>query len=48
MNKDSVLQKYMAKSKKVRQTWTRPESFDISFCVSFDRYCQNLLCEGGH
>ena len=33
----------LAKSKKIKQNWTRLENFDICFCVSFDRYCQKLV-----
>ena len=36
----------MAKSKKKKQNWTRPENLDIWFCVSSDRYCQKLLFGG--
>ena len=39
-------QKFLAKSKEIKQNWKRSENFDISFCVSFDRYCQKLICEG--
>ena len=34
--------KYFDKSKQIKQNWTQPEKFDICFCVSSDRYCQNL------
>ena len=29
--------KVMAKSKKIKQIWTRPGNFDICFCLSFHR-----------
>ena len=35
--------KYLAKSKKIKQNWTRLEYFDICFYVSFDCYCQKLI-----
>ena len=34
---------WLAKSKKMKQNWTRPENLNICFCGSFDRYCQKLL-----
>ena len=42
--------KYFAKSKKIKENWTRAENFVIGFCISFDRYCQKLIFEGetGH
>ena len=42
--------KYMAKSKEIKQNWTRSENFDISLCVNFDRYFQKLNFKGdtGH
>ena len=30
-----ILKKYLPKSMEIRQNWTRPENFDISFGVSF-------------
>ena len=42
--------KYFAKSKKIKENWTRPENIVICFCVIFDRYCQKLIFEAetGH
>ena len=38
--------KYFPKSKKMKQTWTRPENFDICFWISFDRYYQKIIFGG--
>ena len=46
--KPTILDKYLAKSKEIKQSWTRLENFDISFCVSFDHYYQNLISGGIH
>ena len=42
--------KYFTKTKKIKQNWTRPENFDISFCVSSGHFCQGLTFGGdtGH
>ena len=42
--------KCFAKCNKIKQNWRNLENFDICFCVSFDRYCQNIMCGGetGH
>ena len=34
------------KIKEIKENWTRPENFDICFCVSFDRYYQKLIFGG--
>ena len=34
---------WLAKSKKMKQNWTRPENLNVCFCGSFDHYCQKLL-----
>ena len=36
----------LAKSRKIRQNWTRPESFDIPFYVSLNHQCQKLISGG--
>ena len=33
----------MAKSKKIKQNWTRTENFDVCFLVNFDRYFQKSI-----
>ena len=38
--------KYLANSKKIKQNWTRPEKFDICFCISFDCYFQKVVFGG--
>ena len=38
--------KYFAKIKKIKQNWTRPENFDIYFCISLDKL--NFGGEAGH
>ena len=45
-----LVTKYFVKNKKIKQNWTKPENFDIWFCVRFDRYCQKLNFRGetGH
>ena len=42
--------KYFDKNKKIKLNWLRQENFDISFSVSFDRYCLKLMFGGepGH
>ena len=41
-----LVTKYFAESKKSKQSWKRPENFNIYFCVSFDNYFQKLNLEG--
>ena len=39
-------EKYFAKGRKIMQNWTRPENFDMCFCVRFDQNCQKLIFGG--
>ena len=38
------------KIRKIKQNWTRPETFDICFYVRFHSYCQKFIFRGdaGH
>ena len=42
--------KYISKSQKIKQNWTRPENFDIYFSTIFDRQWQKFNTGGrtGH
>ena len=42
----STFDQYFAKSLKMKQNWTRPKSFDISFYVSLSCYCQKKIFGG--
>ena len=49
MLKIAILQsitEYFTESRKIKQSWTRPENSDICFCISFDRYSQKLFFGG--
>ena len=37
--------KCFSKTRKIKQNWTRSESFDICFCIGFDSYCKKLFIE---
>ena len=39
-------EKYLAKGREIMQNWTRPENFDMCFCVRFDHNCQKLIFGG--
>lgn len=42
----SVTARVSKSKKKIKKNWTRPEKFDLCFCVTFNRYCQKLIFEG--
>ena len=44
------MSKYLTVSKKIKQSWVRPENFDICFYASFELDCQKLTseAEAGH
>ena len=38
--------RYIVKSNKIKQTWTRLDKFNICLCVNFGRYCKKLIFGG--